>query len=133
MARDSGQDRCAPYSLGLKAFEVEDRRKLPGISREIRIPESWRGQRIFLVIGACDWETQAWLGWQTTRSAPGGIHLLSLNWRKRLRAGHRLVLRVDDTVALLSSKESRATGTRVEFGKLFIWKPAQEFPAVNPL
>jgi beta-galactosidase/beta-glucuronidase len=55
------QDKIVvPFPWGSKLSEVEDKAQIAWYSRVIRIPESWRGQRIFLVIGACDWETQAW-------------------------------------------------------------------------
>ena len=30
-------------------------------ARQVSIPESWRGKRVFLVIGAADWGTKVWL------------------------------------------------------------------------
>lgn len=51
---------------GIQAANVP----LPGVdngadigwyARTIRIPAAWKGQRVFLVIGACDWHTTVWL------------------------------------------------------------------------
>ena len=32
-----------------------------GTRGRVRVPEAWRGQRVFLVVGASDWETSGWL------------------------------------------------------------------------
>ena len=65
----------------------------------MRAPETWQGQRVFLVIGACDWETQAWLDGHPIGTHRGGYTPFEFEFTPHLKAGqdHRLVLRVDDS------------------------------------
>src|SRR5690242_18671201 len=61
-----------PFPWGSPQSQVKDEAPIAWYARSIRVPEEWRGQRIFLVIGACDWETQAWLDGQRLGVHRGG-------------------------------------------------------------
>ena len=50
-----------PFPWGSKLSGVDDEADIAWYSRDIRIPGEWKGKRIFLVVGACDWHTSAWL------------------------------------------------------------------------
>src|SRR5262249_10313691 len=50
-----------PFPWGSALSQVEDKGPIAWYERTVQVPDSWEGQRIFLVIGACDWETQVWL------------------------------------------------------------------------
>ena len=41
-------------------------------ARQVSIPESWRGKRVFLIIGAADWGTKAWLNGRYLGAHEGG-------------------------------------------------------------
>lgn len=86
-----------PWSSSLSG--VKDEAQIAWYSRTITAPEPWRGQRVFLVIGACDWETQAWLDGQPLGTHQGGYTPFEFELTKHLKPGQtqRLVLRVDDT------------------------------------
>ncbi len=88
-----------PFPWGSPLSQVPDEAPVAWYARTVRAPEAWRGQRVFLVIGACDWETQAWLDGQPLGTHRGGYTPFEFELTPHLSAGkdHRLVLRVDDT------------------------------------
>ena len=50
-----------PFPWGSKLSEVEDGGDIGWYGREITVPKSWKGKRVFLVVGASDWDTQVLL------------------------------------------------------------------------
>jgi hypothetical protein len=88
-----------PFPWGSPLSHVEDKAPIVWYARDITLPEGWKGQRVFLVIGACDWETQAWLDGHALGKHQGGYIPFEFELTEYLTAGqeHRLVLRVDDS------------------------------------
>ena len=62
------------------------------------MPQDWSGERVFLVVGAADWETTAWLDGQELGSHRGGYTPFAFELTEHVRPGEtqRLTLRVDD-------------------------------------
>ena len=50
-----------PFPWGAPLSGVKDEADVAWYKRNINIPKSWEKQRIFLTIGASDWETTVWL------------------------------------------------------------------------
>jgi beta-galactosidase/beta-glucuronidase len=66
--------------------------------RTIDVPRSWRGKRVFLVVGASDWKTTAWLDGVKLGEHQGGYTPFAFELTPRVTfAAQRLTLRVDDT------------------------------------
>src|SRR5262245_41844005 len=88
-----------PFPWGSKLSGVPDEADVAWYSRTIRIPEAWKGQRVFLVVGASDWKTSGWLDGKPIGSYQGGYTPFELELSGLARPGseQRLVLRVDDT------------------------------------
>ncbi len=88
-----------PFPWGSKLSGVPDGADVAWYARTIRVPESWKGQRVFLVVGASDWKTHAWLDGKPLGSYQGGYTPFELELTKHADFGadQRLVLRVDDT------------------------------------
>jgi hypothetical protein len=88
-----------PFPWGSKLSKVPDQATVAWYARTVRTPEAWRGQRVFLIIGACDWETQAWLDGQPVGTHRGGYTPFEFELTPHLKPGqeHRIVLRVDDS------------------------------------
>ena len=108
-----------PFPWGSPLSQVPDEAPVAWYARTVRAPEAWRGQRVFLVIGACDWETQAWLDGQPLGTHRGGYTPFEFELTPHLSAGkdHRLVLRVDDTAREFARRQqgygnARASGRR---------------------
>jgi hypothetical protein len=88
-----------PFPWGSPLSGVKDEAPRAWYARTVRIPEAWRGQRVFLVIGACDWETQGWLDGHAVGTHRGGYTPFEFDLTAHAQFGQeqRLVLRVDDT------------------------------------
>jgi len=88
-----------PFSWGSKLSGVQDEADIGWYRRNIQIPESWKGKRVFLVIGACDWHTTAWLDGKKLGEHQGGYTPFEFDLSDFIVYGkkHDLVLRVDDT------------------------------------
>jgi len=93
------QTITVPFPWGAPLSGVEDKATIAWYARAVRLPEKWEGQRVFLVIGACDWETQVWLDGHPLGTHRGGYIPFEFELTTNLIAGqdHRLVLRVDDS------------------------------------
>jgi hypothetical protein len=88
-----------PFPWGSRLSGVPDEADIAWYARTIRVPEAWRGQRVFLVVGASDWKTSAWLDGNLLGAYQGGYTPFELELTRFLKAGadQRLFLRVDDS------------------------------------
>lgn len=87
-----------PFPWGSELSGVEDEADIAWYKKEIKVEDSWRGQRIFLTIGASDWKTSVWLDGQLLGEHEGGYVPFSFELTDQLRYGatQQLVIRVDD-------------------------------------
>ena len=88
-----------PFPWGSALSGVPDSADIGWYERTIEIPAAWRGKRVFLVVGASDWRTTAWLDGVKLGDHQGGYTPFSFELTPRATLGvpHRLTLRVDDT------------------------------------
>ncbi|MBE7502571.1 MAG: glycoside hydrolase family 2 [Verrucomicrobiales bacterium] len=88
-----------PFPWGSKLSGVENRADLAWYAREVTVPAAWRGQRVYLVVGACDWLTRGWLDGESLGEHRGGYTPFEFELTPFVRWGQaqRLVLRVDDS------------------------------------
>ncbi len=94
-----GRKILVPFPWGSPLSGVPDLATIAWYSRAIQAPADWQGQRMFLVIGACDWETTAWLDGHRLGLHRGGYIPFEFELTHWLKPGHeqRLVVRVDDS------------------------------------
>jgi hypothetical protein len=94
-----GREILVPYSWGAPLSGVPDSADTGWYARSITVPDAWRGRRIFLVFGASDWRTTAWLDTRKLGEHQGGYTPFAFELTAHARAGQpqRLVVRVDDT------------------------------------
>lgn len=93
-----------PFSWASPASGVADTTSIGWYARDIHVPGLWRGQRVFLVIGASDWRTTVWLDGHELGTHEGGYTPFEFELTPLLGADsvgtggpvHRLVVRVDD-------------------------------------
>jgi hypothetical protein len=87
-----------PFPWGSALSGVPDRAQIGWYARTIEIPSGWQGRRVFLVIGAADWHTTAWLDGQKLGEHKGGYTPFEFELTPHLRPGRpqRLTIRVDD-------------------------------------
>src|SRR4029453_13294946 len=71
-----------PFPWGSKLSGVPDEADVAWYARSIRVPESWKGKRVFLVVGASDWKTSGWLDGQPLGSYQGGYTPCEVERRK---------------------------------------------------
>lgn len=88
-----------PFSWGSKLSGVPDSADIGWYARRVDVPPTWRGKRMFLVFGASDWKTTAWLDGVKLGEHQGGYTPFSFELTSSVRSGaaQRLVVRVDDT------------------------------------
>jgi hypothetical protein len=88
-----------PFPWGSRLSGIEDEGDVGWYERTVAVSPAWRGKRVFLVIGASDWRTTAWLDGREVGQHQGGYTPFSFELTSSLRAGEeqRLVIRVDDT------------------------------------
>lgn len=88
-----------PFPWGSKLSGVEDLADIGWYSRRLDIPVGWEGNRIFLVIGACDWLSSLWIDGHYVGTHGGGYNQFEFDLTEFVSPGksHQLVMRVDDT------------------------------------
>ena len=87
-----------PFPWGSPLSGVPDSAVIAWYSRSIAVPPAWAGRRVFLVIGAADWRTTAWLDGQKLGTHDGGYIPFEFELTRYLKPGQeqQLVVRVDD-------------------------------------
>jgi Glycosyl hydrolases family 2, sugar binding domain/Glycosyl hydrolases family 2, TIM barrel domain/Glycosyl hydrolases family 2 len=92
------RDITVPFSWGSPSSGVPDSADIGWYSRTIAVPEAWRGKRVFVVFGASDWQTAAWVDGQPIGTHQGGYTPFSfeLTGANRTAGSKRLTVRVND-------------------------------------
>jgi hypothetical protein len=87
-----------PFPWGSALSGVSDEAKIGWYARTIEVPSDWKGQRVFLIIGAADWHTTAWLDGTMLGEHQGGYTPFEFELTPHMTPGakQRLTLRVDD-------------------------------------
>ena len=87
-----------PFSWGSALSGVPDSADIGWYARDIEIPPAWRGKRVFVVFGASDWQTAAWVDGQAVGRHQGGYTPFSfeLKGSARIPGRHRITVRVND-------------------------------------
>ena len=90
-----------PFPWGSALSEVPDSADVAWYSRQITVPSEWAGKRVFLVVGASDWETTAWIDGQELGSHQGGYTPFEFELTDKLTFGEPQTIKIkaDDTPA----------------------------------
>ncbi|MEO6995705.1 MAG: sugar-binding domain-containing protein, partial [Lacunisphaera sp.] len=88
-----------PFSWGSKLSGLENKADIAWYRRAVKVPAAWKGQRIFLVVGACDWITDGWIDGHALGEHRGGYTPFEFELTSQVKWGEdqQVVLRVDDT------------------------------------
>jgi hypothetical protein len=88
-----------PFPWGSKLSGVENEAEIGWYSRDIEIPSDWNKKRVFIVFGASDWITTAWLDGKMIGRFQGGYTPFEFEITPYINEGgkHNLVVRVDDS------------------------------------
>jgi len=87
-----------PFPWGSPLSGVKDEADYAWYKKTITVPSSWNKQRVFVTIGASDWETTVWLNGVMVGKHQGGYTPFSfeLTDQVKLNTTQQLVIRVDD-------------------------------------
>ncbi len=87
-----------PFPWGSKLSGVNDEADFAWYKKQIIVPKSWANQRVFVTVGASDYETTVWLDGNLVGKHIGGYTPFSFELTKFLKfdAQQNLVIRVDD-------------------------------------
>ncbi|MBR5661278.1 MAG: glycoside hydrolase family 2 [Bacteroidales bacterium] len=89
-----------PFPWGSKLSEVESKGDIGWYARDIKVPSSWKGKRVFLVVGASDWDTQVWLDGKEVGSHQGGYTPFECELKDvTFGKSQTLVIKADDTAS----------------------------------
>ena len=88
-----------PFSWGAPLSGVDNEAEIAWYQRQITVPERWKGKRIFLVVGACDWLTKGWIDGKFLGQHQGGYTPFEMELTDYVQFGkpQNLALKVDDT------------------------------------
>lgn len=88
-----------PFPWGSTLSGVKNQADIAWYRRMVKIPEEWKGKRVFLVIGASDWRTSGWLDGQELGTYQGGYTPFAWDLTDHVKWGREqpLILRVDDS------------------------------------
>ncbi len=86
-----------PFPWGAPLSGVKDEADIAWYQRSITIPKAWKGQRVFVVIGASDYKTTVWFDGKELGTFEGGYVPFEFEL-PTAKAGspQKLVIRVDD-------------------------------------
>ena len=87
-----------PFPWGSPLSGVKDEADFAWYKRSITVPKSWANQRVFVTIGASDWETSVWLDGVLVGKHQGGYTPFSFELTEftKFDTPQYLVIKVDD-------------------------------------
>nr|MDA3821268.1 glycoside hydrolase family 2 [Bacteroidales bacterium] len=87
-----------PFPWGSNLSRVEDEADIAWYKRKINVDPAWKDKRVFVTIGASDWETSVWLDGQLLGTHQGGYVPFSFELTDHVKRNQsqELVIRVDD-------------------------------------
>lgn len=88
-----------PFPWGSRLSGLEKEADIGWYRRTVKVPDSWEGKRVFLVVGACDWHTQGWLNGRALGDHRGGYTPFEFELTPGVTWGREqtITLRVDDS------------------------------------
>lgn len=90
-----------PFGWGSKLSGVENKADKGYYGRSATIPESWKGKRIYLIVGASEWETKAWINGTLLGEHQGGYTPFEFELTEYIEFGkpQNIFISADDTPA----------------------------------
>ena len=87
-----------PFPWGSKLSEVDDLGDVAWYGRKVTVPKEWKGKRVFLVVGASDWDTQVWLDGNEIGRHQGGYTPFECELKDvKFGQSQQIVIKADDT------------------------------------
>lgn len=88
-----------PFSWGSPLSEVGNDGDQGWYGRSVSIPETWKGKRIYLIIGASEWDTRAWMDGNLLGDHQGGYTPFEFELTSYVQFGQpqNIMIAADDT------------------------------------
>jgi len=88
-----------PFGWGSALSGVKNLADIGWYRRTVKVPSEWKGKRVFLVVGACDWHTTGWFDGHEVGRYQGGYTPFEFDVSDHVKWGkeQQIVLRVDDS------------------------------------
>ena len=87
-----------PFPWGAPLSGVKDQADIGWYKKKITVPKSWENKRVYVTVGASDWETTVWLDGVLVGKHQGGYTPFSFELTQNIKydAPQYLVIRADD-------------------------------------
>jgi hypothetical protein len=87
-----------PFPWGSPLSGVPDKADIGWYQKNITVKPDWKDKRIFITVGASDWESSIWIDNQLVGTHQGGYTPFSFELTKYIQPGkeHSITIRVDD-------------------------------------
>jgi len=88
-----------PFPWGSKLSEVDNKAEIGWYRRAISVPATWKGKRIFVIVGACDYQTKAWFDGNMIGEHSGGYTPFEFEITNTVNFGSEqlLTIKADDS------------------------------------
>ena len=119
-----GQSIVVPFPWGSALSGVKDEADVGWYRRDVVVPESWKGRRVFLVVGASDHDTRGWFDGNPLGEHSGGYTPFEFELTDFVKWGQpqKLTLRAWDAPAELSKTDWRLYGKQGYGNARGIWQ-----------
>jgi hypothetical protein len=87
-----------PFPWGSPLSGIKNEADIAWYQKTINVDKTWEGKRIFVTIGASDWETSVWLDGKYLGKHQGGYTPFSFELTQDIKLGtnQKLIIKVDD-------------------------------------
>lgn len=95
---DFSKKITVPFPWGSNLSGIKDEADIAWYSKSIVLDNKWNNKRVFITIGASDWETEVWFDGHYLGKHQGGYTPFSFELTKYIKIGvqQNIVIRVDD-------------------------------------
>ena len=113
-----------PFGWGSPLSGVKDEGDSAWYRREVEVPAEWKSKRVFLVVGASDWQTDVYVGGQLIDSHQGGYVPFEVELTPYVKKGGRTTveLRVWDVPSSAAGKDWRLYGKQGYGNARGVWQ-----------
>ena len=97
--QEFGKKIQVPFPWGSNLSGVSNEADIAWYTRKIEVPQTWTGKKVFIIFGASDWKTTAWIDGNLLGTYQGGYTPFEFDITPYIKKGQSqtLVVKVDDT------------------------------------
>ena len=119
-----GKSIVVPFPWGSELSGVKDEADIGWYRRDVTVPESWKGKRVFLVVGASDHDTTCWFDENRLGEHSGGYTPFEFELTDHVKWGtaQKLTLRAWDAPAGVANRDWRLYGKQGYGNARGVWQ-----------